>query len=513
MTWLADMNDVRMGSQGVDMEEIFDVCIIGSGPGGYACAVRCYDFGNRVCLIEGAHVGGAGIMNGAMTSKAMWDISRKYAEALSPESVFRVSSMHLAYSDLRDNIMRRAKERQYQLLSQLETFSVKKEGKGSIEFIRGTASFLDNKSVEVSSKKGEKTVVFAKKFVIATGTVPRQLHGLPFDGKQILSSDHILELEDFPKRLMVIGAGIIGCEHCTIFANFKKTEVHLLDRSQRVIPFEDDDVSQFVHNNLQKIGVTIHSKTSLREIRRFDNYIEVLLDHQDGHIEMVEVDAVLVSVGRSPNTESLKLERVGIEPKSFHDTLEVDGNCCVKDNIYAVGDISGHTALYNVAEMEGRHCAKVINASKECKKIDYGRLTPTIMFFSPEVATVGYNEKKCQELKIPYKVASFSFKLLTRGIAMNNSNGFVKVITSYEDDPYILGMRLAGLQASSSVMFGGPLIDAKMPISKVLNNVHPHPSMTEGIQGALRALMGSSIMKPVAFPDQIKVYSWKPEEK
>src|SRR5688500_14560101 len=206
-----------MGPSHMD-ENKFDVCIIGSGPGGFAAAMRAFDFGKRVLLVEGGNIGGAGIMHGAMTSKTLWELSKDYATAAAVDRGYRSASLSVDYELVRDTVINAAKEKQYQILSQLETFSPTRwKGPGSITLKRGWATFLDTKSVEIAYPDGTKEAVRSDFFVIATGSKPRDFPGIKCDGDQIINSDGILAFKKFPKRILIVGAGIIGCEYATIF--------------------------------------------------------------------------------------------------------------------------------------------------------------------------------------------------------------------------------------------------------------------------------------------------------
>ncbi len=486
----------------------YDVCIIGCGPGGFAAAMRAFDFGKRICIIEGGNVGGAGIMHGSLTSKTLWELAKDYAIAASVDRGYRVTGLMPDYQAVRDTVLQAAKEKQYQILSQLETFSPARwKGRGSITLKRGFARFVDMKTVIVSAPDGGEERVSAENFVIATGSKPRDFPGIPTDNERVVTSDGILGFRAFPKRLLIIGAGIIGCEYATIFANFGQTKVHLLDRQPSIIPAEDEDISAFVSESLEHKGVIIHHSSILRAIHKHPEFLEVVVDYEDGRSQVLEVDAALVSVGRVPNLGRLGLDQIGITPNGSG-ALDTDGDCRVRDNIWAVGDVTQHAALANVAEMEGRYAAKAMYG-KQKYPLRYHNMS-TIMFFAPEVAVVGMNERQCQEKKIPYRVAYYSNALLNRAIAMRYTSGFVKILISDDGQNRILGMRAAGPQASSTIMVIAHLMDQDKGVEEIMKSIHPHPSITEGIQECLRLLVNKSVYKPLAFPDFMRIRSWRP---
>ncbi|RLD67237.1 MAG: NAD(P)/FAD-dependent oxidoreductase [Bacteroidetes bacterium] len=491
----------------------FDLVVIGSGPAGYTAAIRALDFSKNVCIVEANHLGGTGVMNGALTSKTMWELSHDYAVAASVDRGFRASGLIVDYQKVRKSIIKAAKTKQLQMLSQIETFSSSKSKKGSLTLKFGHARFVNSEQIEIT-KDDKKELVSADDFIIATGSRPRDYPGIEVDQSRILNSDGILNLKEFPERMIIIGSGIIGTEFATIFSNFKQTEVHLLDRAHRVIPFEDDDISDFVSKNLEKNGVIVHHTANLRNIKKHDEYLEVVLDYDDGHSRVIEVDIALISIGRVPNNKDLGLENIGAktDDRGF---LKIKPNCLLQDcgektNIYAAGDITGYAQLVNIAELQGRYVPKTI-VKKAQYPLDYSNMS-TLMFFRPEVAAVGMNEKSLQKKGIAYKAAYYSNELVSRAIAMRNTNGFVKVIISADGNEKILGMRAAGPQASALIVSIAQLINQGDSLNEVMRVVHPHPSITEGIQECLRILKGKSIFKPEAFPYLIKVWEWEPSK-
>jgi dihydrolipoamide dehydrogenase len=491
------------------MEKLtFDVCVIGSGPAGFAAAMRSYDFEKHVCIIEGGHIGGAGIVNGALSSKTMWELSGDFSIANQTDRGYQASGLKPNYHEVIRTVKQAAGEKQYQILSQIETFSRKPDCDKSLTLIRGWAKFKDKNTLIINKRDGSQVEITADDFIVATGSTPREHPTIKTDGERIIHSDHMDKLKAFPKRIMIVGAGIVGCEFATIFANFGQTKVHLLDSQQKVIPFEDEDVSDYVNEKLEEIGVIMHHKASLREVRRENNHIDVILDHEDGHVVVVPVDVVLISIGRIPLTKDIGLEEIGATITE-RGLLQVDSECRVMDHIYAAGDISGNMALVNIAEMEGRFAAKAINQRIK-HPLSYDNIS-TIMFFSPEISAIGLNEKACQKQEISYKVIHYSHALISRAIAMRSTSGFFKIIVSNEDDPVVLGMRAAGPQSAAALIFVAPMIYNKQRLSEIMRTVHPHPSISEGIQECLRAFSNKNIFKWKAFPDKIKFWTWTPE--
>ncbi len=492
--------------------EKYDVAIIGSGPGGFSAAMRAVDFGKKVCLIEGGHLGGAGIMNGALTSKAMWELSKDYAISGRVDRGYRSAGLTVNYKEVLASVKQAAKQRRLQMLSQIETYSEsKEEGVGTLCLKYGHARFVDEHTLSITHHN-EKEQISATDIIIATGSRPRNLPGVEIDHKQIITSDDIMKLPDFPEKMLIIGSGIIGCEFATIFSNYRQTEVHLLDRQKRVIPFEDDDISFAISESLEANGVVVHHTSSLRTIRKREDYLEVVLDFEDGHCDVLEVDVVLVAIGRAPNSDDLGLENVGITPTSRGE-LDITRHCALDGfqncNIFAVGDVSIEgMKLYNAAELQGRHVIEALYA-KEKLPLDYSNMA-TLMFFRPLVASVGLNEKMCQEKGIPYKVATYSNDLVNRAIAMRTKGGFVKILVSDDGKDHVLGMRAIGPQASSFITSISYLINQESSLKDAEKSIYPHPSITEGIQECLRVFDHKSVFKKEAFPNLISYRTWKP---
>jgi dihydrolipoamide dehydrogenase len=488
----------------------YDVCVIGCGPGGFAAAMRALDLGKDVCIIEGGEIGGAGVMWGALASKTMWELSNDFNRAAKTGRGYRASGLTMDYKAMRDSVFQAVREKQYQMLSQIETYAPHRyPGPGTVTLKRGWGRFAGSHVVAVDHADGRKEEVQADFFVIATGSTPRAFPGVTTDGQRVIDSDSVLNLRDFPKRLMIVGAGVIGCEYATIFSNFGQTQVYLVDYAERIIPYEDDDVSDFISANLEANGVTILHSAILRDILHFEEYLQVILDFDDGHSEVLEVDAALVSIGRQPNFECLQLDKAGIlTPGDGY--LNSNEACCVNQHIYAAGDVTHRPALVNLAEMEGRFAIKHMYGIDQWP-LNYRNMS-TVMFFKPAVAAVGLNEKTCQKKGLAYRVAYYANALLPRAIAMRSTKGFLKILVSDDDEQKVLGMRAAGPQASNTIMSIAFLMDQDKGIRDALKSVHPHPTMSEGIQDCLRVLLNKSIYKPHAFPNHIKIRRWHPDK-
>ncbi|RTZ99660.1 MAG: NAD(P)/FAD-dependent oxidoreductase [Deltaproteobacteria bacterium] len=487
----------------------FDVCIIGCGPGGFAAAMRALDLGKHVCIVEKAQIGGAGVMWGALASKTMWELAKDFDVACKTGRGYQADAIAVDYGALRNTVLTAIREKQEQMRTQLKAFSPEKwNGPGSITFKRGEGTFISPHRLALICGGRLQEEISADFFLIATGAKPRSLRDVAVDQKRVLDSDGILRLKSFPRRLMIVGAGIVGCEYATIFSNFGQTEVVILDHQDQILPFEDPDISHFVSDHLRQNNVNIMHAARLCHIESKSDGLEIEICQSDTRFRFIKVDALLLSIGRVPNLSGLGLEKAGIKVAE-NGRLPADNNCRICDHIYAAGDVTAHPALVNLAETEGRYAVKHMYGVNRWP-LRYDNMS-TVMFFSPPVAAVGLNEKQCREQKIAYRVASYANCLVNRAIAMRSVDGFVKIIVGDDEEQKILGMRAAGPQASSTIMTVAMLMDQGKGIRDVLKSVHPHPTMSEGIQECLRLLVNKSIYKPHAFPEKIKVRSWHSE--
>ncbi len=478
----------------------YDVCVIGAGPSGFAAAMRAIDLGKKVALIEKNKLGGAGIYNGALSSKTLWELSERYTQTQTNRYGFTVYESELNFKAVINEMHRSVNDRYTQLKTQADYY----EKQGNLTLIHGKAVFKDSHTVDVfgSDQKNNKTLT-ATHFVLAVGSRPRLLPHIDVDENKIITSDGIGKLSAFPKSMVILGAGVIGCEFATIFSNFGKTKVYLIDKADRILPFEDDDISNTVSSNLESKGVHIHRNSQLVKMKKTDTGVEYELKFKDGHTEIHHVEKALISVGRVPNSDQMGLEDIGLELSDRGHCI--DKNTCSNiDHIYAVGDFTADIALVNIAELEGRHAIeRMYGITKQ--ELRYDNIS-TIMFLNPEVAGVGINEQQAREKGISYKMAKMKFKYVNRAIAMRKRNGFFKLLVTNDDEMKVLGMRVLGEHASSTVEAIALLISMKGTVNDLVELVHPHPSIPEGIQECARMLCGKSIIKPEVFNLDLECY-------
>ena len=483
--------------------EKYDLVVIGGGPAGYAAAMRGIDYGKKVCLIERDRIGGSGLYAGALSSKTLWEVSKRINDVNKTLGMKTDKRFKFSWKQVQKTLEDAIFERKFQYSCHIKLLQTETE---HVQFThkRGSAEFVNQHEISVKGEQGSK-VIWGDNIVIATGSRPRQIQTICVDEKHILTSNGIEQIEDFPKSIVIVGAGVIGCEYATIFANFEHTKVYLIDRKDRILPFEDEDVSKLISRGMEDKGIIIHHNAQLERMEVVDNMVEYELSFADGENEIIRVEKALLSIGRIPNIEDLKLENAGVlmSKRGVH-IGDVDTQTNVP-HIYAVGDVSGRIALVNMGEIEGRHAAEKIFGNNTTP-ISYDNVC-TIMFLDPEVAAVGMHEQECIKKNIPIKVVKIDYSIIARAIAMRKTDGFFKIIVTNDKEMKILGMRAVGEHASSAIQAVGLLIKMDAGIEELSELVHPHPSIVEGIQECVRMLLKKAIFKASVFKDKLDCYS------
>jgi dihydrolipoamide dehydrogenase len=477
----------------------YDVCVLGAGPGGYAAAMRAHDLGKRVALVERRRVGGAGIHAGALSSKTMWHLSNDYALARRVDRGYRARELEVSYKAVIDTVRTAVSEQRAHMMRQLDRLAIPSPSGGSVTLVEGEARFLGPHAVEVRAADGSLRKIEATHFVVATGSSPRVPEGIEIDGDRVITSDQIEELPAFPESMVIVGAGVIGCEYATIFSNFGRTKINIIDRQPRILPFEDEDLAEVVAKNFEHLGVTIHRESRLESLRVVGGRVEYVLSDAGGSKTTHHVERALVSIGRVPNTRGLGLEEIGVKLEKSGG-VQVEATQSTVPNVWAVGDATMDIALVNVAELEGRQAVERMFGLAP-PPIRYEALS-AIMFLSPELAAVGLNEQQARQKKVPYRAATISNSLVPRYVAMRETGGFMKLLAS-PDDGRILGLRVLGAGASATIQGIAFLIDQGGTLEEIDRCVHPHPAVTEGVQECARALLGRSIHKVEVFGPEL----------
>jgi dihydrolipoamide dehydrogenase len=487
--------------------ERFDLCVIGGGPAGYAAAMRALDLGMRVILVERDRIGGAGIHNGALASKTLWEIAQRVSTANDLIRARGREPLRLGWAEVQRTLGEALFERRYLHACHLQLLAARPQGPGHLRHERGSARISAPQQVTI--ERGEhRLTVHAEHVIVATGSRPRRPSEIPVDEQHILTSDGIFSLEEQPASIVIIGAGVIGCEFATIFNALGGTQVHLIDRAERILPFEDEDVSEVVATGLEKRGARIHRQARLDGIAVVDGMVQFHLLHADGRRETHRVEKALVSVGRIANLGGLGLEHAGLTVDPVRGTVPVNGTATTCPWLHVVGDATGTDMLVNLGELEGRNAVERIQGMV-AEPLDRSNIS-TIMFLEPEVAGVGLNEQQCREKGIPYRMARIDYSCLARAVAMRRTSGFFKVLVTSDTEMRVLGMRAVGEHASSAIQAVALMMKLGTPIAALADLVHPHPSITEGVQECARMLLGRSIFKPEVFADRMRCSAWCP---
>ncbi|MFT3884161.1 MAG: NAD(P)/FAD-dependent oxidoreductase [Flavobacteriales bacterium] len=489
--------------------EHFDLCVIGGGPAGYAAAMRAIDLGKRTVLIERDRIGGTGIFNGALASKTLWELSQRVASANEVVRTRGREPFRLSWAEIERTMNEALFERKYLYACHLQLLAPPDAagGHGLFRHLRGDARFIGPHQVSIE-RAGEQRVISAAHTIIATGSRPRTLPGVATDGSHILSSDDIFHINDLPRSIVIIGAGVIGCEFATILSNFGHTTVHLIDRADRILPFEDADVSELIAQGLERKGVIIHRGAKLERIAAVPGGVGYAISYADGRQAAFTVEKALLSVGRVANVDGIGLEAAGVQVDERTGNIVLNGTRTSQPHIHAVGDATGTNMLVNLGELEGRHAVERI-WSDDAPVLRHDNVS-TIMFLDPEVAGVGLNEQECRKQGIAHRVARLDYACIARAIAMRRTKGFFKLIVTDDGHMRVLGMRAVGEHASSAIEAVALMMRTGMGIRELADLVHPHPSITEGVQECARMLLGTSIFKSPVFGDKMRCYTWRP---
>jgi dihydrolipoamide dehydrogenase len=482
--------------------EKYDLVVIGAGPSGYAAAMRALDFRKKTLLIEKNTLGGAGVTNGALSSKSWWELSRETASFRKNLKRFNLQEPSINYKEIQAEVVRAVEERKGMLKDHIDLLQDSHHA-NLLTYKSGTARLISQNEVQIESIDLNTETVWAEHIILATGSRPRYLPELPIDEKIVMTSEGIESMEDFPESMVIVGAGVIGCEYATIFSGFGKTKVHLIDKGERILPFEDEDIVRVIERNMENSGVLIHRNSRLIRMEVKHDRVEYELEYDDSSKAVFNVEKALIAVGRIPNYENLWSDNVDISISKRG--IEDNDTQTNVSNIYAVGDITADISLVNVGELEARYAVEKIFGSPDHKLV-YENIS-TIMFLNPEVAGVGLNETQAREKGIDYKVVTLDYSCIPRAIAKRNTQGFIKLLVTNDAEMKILGLKIVGNHASSAIQAVALLIWMNKGIEELAECVHPHPSITEGIQECVRMLLGKSLFKPDALKGKLSCRS------
>ena len=455
------------------MSEKFNVVVIGGGPGGYVCAIRLAQLGFKTACVESrGSLGGTCLNVGCIPSKNLLNLSENFHKAKN------FSNLGIETGQLKLNIekMMKNKDKAVTVLTKGVEFLFKKN---KVTYFKGTGSFKSPNQISIIDDKKKETILEAQKIIISTGSEPVSLPNVKFDEKIVLSSTGALSLNSVPKKMIVVGGGYIGLEMGSVWSRLG-SEVHVIEFLDHITPGMDKEISKEFMKILTKQGISFHMQTKVESIKNNKTSAKVFLTDKDGKKKELECDVVLISVGRKPNTKNLKLDSVGVlldEKKRIKVNKNFETNI---KNIYAIGDVIAGPMLAHKAEEEGIAVAELI--SGQSGHVNYD-VIPGVIYTSPEVATVGKTEEQLKSLGIKYKVGKFPFIANSRAKAINEPEGFVKILADEKTDK-ILGVHMIGPHVGEIIGEVAVAMEFGASSEDVARTCHAHPTFSEAVKEA-----------------------------
>tara|TARA_Y100000389_G_scaffold180086_1_gene194662 strand:+ start:1431 stop:2831 length:1401 start_codon:yes stop_codon:yes gene_type:complete len=455
------------------MAEKFQTIVIGGGPAGYVCAIRLAQLGLKTACIESrGSLGGTCLNVGCIPSKSLLNLSKNFHKAKN------FASQGIEVGDVKLNLdkMMKNKDKAVTILTKGVEFLFKKN---KVTYFKGTGSFKSKNEILVKDEKKKEIVIEAEKVIISTGSLPVSLPGIEFDEKLILSSTGALDLKKVPKKMVVIGGGYIGLEMGSVWSRLG-SEVHVIEFLDHITPGMDKEVSLEFMKILKKQGINFHMQTKVETVKKKNNSVLISTLNKDEKKQDFDCDVVLVSVGRKPNTNNLNLDSIGIELDEKK-RIKIDKNFKTNvDNIYAIGDVIEGPMLAHKAEDEGIAVAE--NIAGQSGHVNYETI-PGVVYTTPEVATVGKTEEQLKESNKKYKIGKFSFMANSRAKAIDEAEGFVKILADAETDK-VLGAHIIGPHAGELIAEIGIAMEFGASSEDIARTCHAHPTFSEAVKEA-----------------------------
>lgn len=454
------------------------LAILGAGPGGYIAALRAAHLGAEVTVIEKEEVGGTCLNWGCIPTKAILASTgllaktrrfKEYGLACNGE----IKPDFAAILARKDNIVR----------TQIQGIRSLLKNRG-VTLKEGQGSFASPRTLHVHSRNGSPETVEADGIIIATGSRPYQVAAFPFDGKQILSSNDMLTLTEIPKSLLIVGAGVIGCEFACIFKELG-SEVSVIEMLPRVLATEDEEISAILEREFKKKKIKVFTNKKVKSITSQPDGVHALFP--DG--EKIIAEKALIATGRAFNSEGIGLEEAGVKTGPHGEIIANRKLETSIPGIYAVGDVIGGLLLAHVASKEGT--TAVTNALGGEKAMDYSAV-PSAIFTSPEIASVGLKERQASELGINIRTGHFQFRALAKAHALGEIEGLVKVVSDEKTDR-VLGVHIIGPGASVLVHEAALAIQNGLKTKDIGETVHAHPTLSEALMEAADDVHGDAI--------------------
>lgn len=456
----------------------YDVVVIGSGPGGYVCAIRCAQLGMKTAIVERyPTLGGTCLNVGCIPSKALLDSSERYHNTVHSHDLHGIM-----VGDVKLDLPQMMKRVQNVVDATCKgvDFLMKKN---KIDVFNGHGSFKDKNTIQVSKDDGSQEEISFKKAVIATGSKPSSFPGMEIDKKRVISSTEALKLQEVPKHLIIIGGGVIGLELGSVYRRLG-AEVSVVEYMDGIIGMMDKELGKNLQKVLKKEGVNFYLGHKVESVKNEGEKVKVVATNMKKE-EKIELDGdyCLVSVGRRPYTDNLGLENIGIELDN-RGRIPTDDHLQTKlEHIFAIGDVVKGAMLAHKAEEEGVFVAEYLTGQKP--HIDYN-LVPGVVYTWPEVASVGATEEQLKEQGRGFKKGSFPFKALGRARASEESDGFIKVLADEKTDE-ILGVHMIGPRCADLISEAVLAMEYKASAEDIARTCHAHPTYTEAFKEACLA--------------------------
>jgi len=457
------------------------ITILGAGPGGYVAAIKAAQLGAEVTVIEDGEVGGTCLNWGCIPTKTLI----ASAEVLHKTKNAKNFGLELE-GTITPNIEKIVERKNKVVSTQVKGIRGLFKSWG-VTLIEGRGVIVDPKKIQVTLKDGSTQDVDTDKIIIATGSRPAQIPVFPFDGKRILSSDNAINPDSIPKSLLIVGAGVIGCEFAFIYKEFG-ADVTMVEMMPNAVSTEDEEISQILERELKKNKIKLLTNTSVDKVDVNDEGVSVQLSNG----KTIEAEKVLVSIGRAVNSENMGLEEVGVNKGQRGEIIVNEKLQTNIEGIYAIGDVIGGIMLAHLASKEGIVAAE--NAMGGDSKVNYD-VVPAAIFTSPEIGSVGLREKQVAEKGINYKVGKFQFRGLGKAHAMGEIAGMFKIISDKESDK-ILGAHIIGAHASDLVHEIAIAMEKGLTVKDIAHTIHAHPTLAEGIMEAAEDVHDMAIHSP-----------------
>ncbi len=452
----------------------YDVIVIGSGPGGYVSAIRCSQLGMKTMLVEkDKTLGGTCLNVGCIPTKTLLEMTSHVYDANKQFKKFgiNIGDVTIDYPKMlsrKESVIQQNAKGISALLS-----------KNGVDVKNGRAAFESAKAIKITEGEDQGESIEADRFILATGSEPASLPFARFDHQRILSSSDMLSLQEIPNTLTIIGAGVIGLEIATIFTRLG-TKVEILEVADSVLPYFDGGLCKELLRSLKKLGLKFKFNCKVEEVTNLGQSVRVAAVDDKGNTVEIEADYCMSATGRKPYTKGLNLDTIGVE-------MNADGSVKVNEtlrtsveSIYAIGDATGGLMLAHKASEEGIYLAEVF-AGKD-NKINY-KAIPSVVYTSPETASVGYTEEELVEQNIPYKTGVCQNRSLGRAHTADKLDGFAKVLID-KTDHTLLGIHLVAPHASEMIGEAVIAYDQKLTADQLIHTSHAHPTFLEAVKEA-----------------------------